>query len=149
MSLKILVVNGPNLNMLGLRQPEVYGRSSLQYVQRLCEQEAELLGLSIDFCQSNCEGQLVEWIQGTRDSADGLLLNAGALTHSSIAILDAIVAGRIPTVEVHMSNIHQREKFREASYVSLSATAMVCGFGSYSYILGLRAIRNILISHQQ
>ena len=149
MSLKVLVVSGPNLNMLGIRQPEVYGKNSLLDIGRLCEQEAKLLDLAIDFRQSNSEGELVEWIQGSREVFDGLVLNAGALTHSSIAIIDAIGSVRIPTVEVHMSNIHRREGFRERSYVSLSATGMVCGFGSYSYILGLRAIRNILGSQQQ
>ena len=148
MSLKVLVVSGPNLNMLGLRQPEVYGHSSLGDIERVCEKEAELLDLSLDFRQSNLEGDLVEWIQGSRELVDGLVLNAGALTHTSVAILDAIVSVSIPTVEVHMSNIHRREKFRESSYVSLSAIGMVCGFGSYSYVLGLRAIRNILVSRQ-
>jgi 3-dehydroquinate dehydratase-2 len=149
MSFEILIVNGPNLNMLGARQPEIYGRSSLNDVKTLCENEASVLGLSVDFRQSNLEGELVGWIQDAQASVNGLLLNAGALTHSSIAVFDALASVQIPAVEIHMSNIHRREKFREMSYVSLFAAGMVCGFGSYSYVLGLRAIYNILISREQ
>jgi len=147
--LEILIINGPNLNMLGVRQPEIYGHSSLKDVKILCEKEARALGLVVDFRQSNLEGELVGWIQDAQDSVNGLLLNAGGLTHSSIAVFDALASVQVPTVEIHMSNIHRREKFREISYVSLFATGMVCGFGSYSYVLGLRAIYNILISRQQ
>tara|TARA_B100001123_G_C15106097_1_gene945555 strand:+ start:494 stop:943 length:450 start_codon:yes stop_codon:yes gene_type:complete len=149
MALEVLIINGPNLNMLGIRQPDIYGRDFLGDVKLLCEAEADQLGLSVDFRQTNEEGELVGWIQDARGEFDGLLLNAGALTHSSIAALDALGAAEIPTVEVHMSNIHRREAFREVSYISLFATGMVCGFGSFSYILGLRAIRDILSSHQQ
>jgi len=148
MPLEILLINGPNLNMLGVRQPEVYGSSSLKDLELLCEREARSLGLSIDFRQSNAEGELVSWIQGARGSADGIMLNAGALTHSSIALLDALASADVPAVEIHMSNIHRREEFREKSYVSLFAAGMVCGLGSYSYVLGLRAIHSILISRQ-
>mgnify|MGYP001165481491 FL=1 len=149
MSFEILIINGPNLNMLGVRQPKIYGHSSLKDVKLLCEKEARALGLLVDFRQSNLEGELVGWIQDAQASVNGLLLNAGALTHSSIAVFDALASVQIPAVELHMSNIHRREKFREMSYVSLFATGMVCGFGSYSYVLGLRAIYNILISGQQ
>ena len=149
MSFEILIINGPNLNMLGVRQPEIYGHSSLKDVKILCEKEARTLGLLVDFRQSNLEGELVGWIQDAQASVNGLLLNAGALTHSSIAVFDALASVQLPTVEIHMSNIHRREKFREMSYVSLFANGMVCGFGSYSYVLGLRAIYNILISRQQ
>lgn len=146
MSLEILVINGPNLNMLGVRQPEIYGRGSLKDVKILCEKEARTLGFSVDFRQSNMEGELVGWIQEAQTSVNGLVLNAGALTHSSIAVFDALASVQVPAVEIHMSNIHCRENFREMSYVSLFATGMVCGFGSYSYVLGLRAIYKILIS---
>ena len=149
MPLQILIINGPNLNMLGVRQPTIYGHSSLKDVKLLCEKEARALGLLVDFRQSNLEGELVGWIQDAQASVNGLLLNAGALTHSSIAVFDALASVQIPAVEIHMSNIHRREKFREISYVSLFATGMVCGFGSYSYVLGLRAIYNILTSRQQ
>ena len=135
--------------MLGVRQPEIYGHNSLKDVKVLCEKEAQVLGLLVDFRQSNVEGELVEWIQNAQASVNGLLLNAGALTHSSIAVFDALASAQVPTVEIHMSNIHRREKFRAMSYVSLFATGMVCGFGSYSYVLGLRAIYNILVSRQQ
>ena len=148
MPLEILLINGPNLNMLGVRQPNVYGRRSLKDLEILCEREARSLGLSIDFRQSNAEGELVSWIQGARGTADGIILNAGALTHSSIALLDALGSVEVPTVEVHMSNIHRREQFREKSYVSVFAAGMVCGLGSYSYVLGLKAIHNILNSRQ-
>ena len=149
MSLEVLIINGPNLNMLGVRQPGIYGHSSLKDVKILCEKEARALGLLVDFRQSNLEGELVGWIQDAQASVNGLLLNAGAFTHSSIAVFDALSSVQVPAVEIHMSNIHRREKFREMSYVSLFATGMVCGFGSYSYVLGLRAIYNILTSRQQ
>ena len=149
MSMEILIINGPNLNMLGARQPEIYGHQSLKDVKILCEKEAGALGALVDFRQSNLESELVGWIQDAKASVNGLLLNAGGLTHSSIAVLDALASVQVPTVEIHMSNIHRREKFREMSYVSLFATGMICGFGSYSYVLGLRAIYNILTSRQQ
>jgi len=147
--MEILIINGPNLNMLGARQPEIYGHQSLKDVKILCEKEAGALGALVDFRQSNLESELVGWIQDAKASVNGLLLNAGGLTHSSIAVLDALASVQVPTVEIHMSNIHRREKFREMSYVSLFATGMICGFGSYSYVLGLRAIYNILISRKQ
>lgn len=148
MPFEILIINGPNLNMLGARQPEVYGHRSLKDLEIICESEARFLGLLIDFRQSNTEGDLVSWIQGARGSVDGIMLNAGALTHSSVALLDALESAEVPAVEIHMSNIHRREEFREKSYVSLFAAGMVCGLGVYSYVLGLRAIHNILISRQ-
>ncbi|MBL29592.1 MAG: type II 3-dehydroquinate dehydratase [Rhodospirillaceae bacterium] len=140
----ILVLNGPNLNMLGVRQPEIYGRESLDDVRRLCEAHAERLGLTVDFRQSNIEGELVTWIQQARGSADGILLNAGALTHTSVAILDALLASEVPAVEVHLSNIHQREAFRRHSYVALAARGMICGFGVHGYVLALDAVAGIL-----
>ena len=148
MPLEILLINGPNLNMLGVRQPEVYGHSSLADLENLCKREARSLGVAIDFRQSNAEADLVSWIQGSRGSVDGIMLNAGALTHSSVALFDALASAEVPAVEIHMSNIHGREKFREKSYVSLFAEGMVCGFGSYSYVLGMRAIHSILVSRQ-
>lgn len=140
----ILVLNGPNLNMLGKRQPEIYGRDSLDDVRRLCEAHAKHLDLIVDFRQSNIEGELVTWIQQARGTVDGILLNAGALTHTSVAILDALLASEVPAVEVHLSNIHQREAFRHHSYVALAARGMICGFGVHGYVLALDAVAGIL-----
>ncbi len=139
-----LILNGPNLNMLGLRQPEIYGRESLADVRQLCESALEPLGVSLDFRQTNGEGELVTWVQEARETADGIVINAGAHTHTSIALLDALLASAVPTVEVHMSNIHAREAFRRHSYVSRAAHGMICGFGAYGYVLGLRALHKVV-----
>lgn len=136
----VLIVNGPNLNMLGLRQPEVYGRESLADVEALCRAHAATLGVEVEFRQSNNEGDLVTWIQGARGRCSGIVINAGAYTHTSIAILDALLAAEVPAVEVHLSNIHQREDFRHHSFVSKAAKGMICGFGSHGYVLALDAL---------
>lgn len=140
----IYVLNGPNLNMLGLRQPEIYGRDTLADVEKLCQAAAKRLGMAIVFRQSNHEGELVDWIQESRTHADGIVINAGAYTHTSVALLDALNAAEKPCVEVHLSNIHRREEFRHHSYISLAAKGMICGFGPKGYVLALEALADIV-----
>ena len=144
MAKPILVLNGPNLNMLGSREPAIYGRDTLDDVRRRAESRAQSLKLAIDFRQSNHEGELVGWIQEARTAASGILLNAGALTHTSIAVLDALQAAELPVIEVHLSNIFRREEFRQHSYVSLAAHGVICGFGAKGYELALEAMADIL-----
>lgn len=139
-----MVLNGPNLNMLGTREPELYGRESLKDIETACRERAKALGLDLDFRQSNDEGELVGWIQQASGKAAGLVLNAGAYTHSSIAILDALRASGLPVIEVHLSNIFRRESFRHHSYVSLAAEGVICGLGSHGYLLALEALARIL-----
>ena len=140
MTKPIYVLNGPNLNLLGSREPEVYGRETLSDVQARCERKAASLGLSVEFRQSNHEGELVAWIQEARQKASGLIVNAGAFTHSSIAMLDALLASELPCVEVHLSNIFRRESFRHNSYISKGATGVICGFGPLGYELAIEAL---------
>jgi 3-dehydroquinate dehydratase-2 len=137
---RVLLLNGPNLNMLGTREPEVYGRATLADVEAACRERAGRLGLGLECRQSNHEGELVDWIQQARREADGLVINPGALTHTSIALLDALQAVQLPTIEVHLSNIHRREAFRHHSYVSLAATGVVMGLGPQGYLLALEAL---------
>ncbi|HEY7687370.1 MAG TPA: type II 3-dehydroquinate dehydratase [Dongiaceae bacterium] len=141
---KILVVNGPNLNMLGVREPAVYGRATLADVEKLCRRHARPLGLALDFRQSNHEGEMVTWIQESRKGHAGIVINAGAYTHTSIAILDALQTTELPVIEVHLSNIYRREEFRHHSYVSLAARAVICGLGPAGYRLALEAMAEIL-----
>lgn len=140
MSPEILVLNGPNLNLLGQREPEVYGRETLEDVRALCEREGAALGLAIDFRQSNHEGVLVDWVQEARGRAAGLIVNAGAYSHTSLALHDALRAFEGPVLEVHLSNIYRREAFRHHSYVSLAATGVICGLGSDGYRIALQAL---------
>lgn len=140
----ILIVNGPNLNMLGKRQPEVYGHETLADIEAACIKHADSLGLEVEFRQSNHEGDLVDWIQGARGRAAGILINAGAYTHTSVAILDALLSAEVLSIEVHLSNIHQREQFRHHSFVSKAAKGMICGFGSHGYILALDALARLI-----
>jgi 3-dehydroquinate dehydratase II len=140
----ILVLNGPNLNLLGVREPETYGRETLADIEEACLERAAALDLAVDFRQSNHEGQLIDWIQEARESADGIIINAGAYTHTSIAILDALRACELPIIEVHLSNIFSREAYRHTSYISTVAKGVICGFGSQSYILALDAIAYVL-----
>lgn len=140
----ILIVNGPNLNLLGTRQPEVYGHETLADVEALVRSHAARLGLEIEFRQSNHEGDLVDWIQGARQRCAGIVINAGAYTHTSVAILDALLAAQVPAVEVHLSHIHQREEFRHHSFVSKAAKGMICGFGSHGYVLALDALARLI-----
>ncbi len=141
---KVLVLNGPNLNMLGTREPAIYGRETLKDIERACHARARTLKLALDFRQSNHEGELVEWIQAARRTASGIVINAAALTHTSVALLDALQAAAVPTVEVHLSNIYRREPFRHHSYISQAASGVICGFGSHGYLLALEAIMHIL-----
>jgi 3-dehydroquinate dehydratase II len=140
----VFVLNGPNLNLLGVRDPSIYGRDTLGDIEERCTARAAALGLEIDFRQSNHEGQLVDWIQEACESADGIILNAGALTHTSVALLDALSAAELAVIEVHLSNIFRRESFRHHSYVSLAANGVICGLGAQGYELALDAIANLL-----
>jgi 3-dehydroquinate dehydratase II len=140
MTKPIYVLNGPNLNLLGSREPEVYGKESLEDVRTRCEQRAAKFGFAIDFRQSNHEGELVAWIQEARGKAVGLIVNAGAFTHSSIAMLDALLAAEIPCVEVHLSNIFRRESFRHGSFISKGVKGVICGFGALSYELAIEVV---------
>jgi 3-dehydroquinate dehydratase-2 len=142
---KVLILNGPNLNLLGSREPEIYGSATLDDIEADCRARAAHLGLAVECRQSNSEGELVDWIQGARDAFDALILNPGAYTHTSIAILDALLAVGLPVVEVHLSNIHQREDFRARSYVSKAAFGVIAGFGKSSYVMALDALAERLI----
>ena len=140
MAKRVLVLNGPNLNMLGTREPGIYGAATLADIEALCHDAAKTLGLSVDFRQSNHEGELVTWIQDARKTADAIIINPAAYSHTSVAILDALKSFGMPIVEVHLSNIHQREPFRHHSYVSSVATGVICGFGATGYSLALHAL---------
>ncbi len=144
MAKPVFVLNGPNLNMLGVREPEVYGRETLDDVRKRSESRAKGLGITVDFRQTNLEGELVGWIQEAREKASGIILNAGALTHTSIGLLDALQAAAVPVIEVHLSNIFRRESFRQHSFVSLAAKGIICGLGAFGYELALEAMADIL-----
>ena len=137
--MKALFLNGPNLNLLGTRQPEVYGRQTLADIEVLVRARATELGVEIAFRQSNHEGELVTWIQEARGQFDAIVLNAAAYTHTSVALRDAIAAVSIPTVEIHLSNIHAREEFRHRSLIAPVCRGQISGFGFQSYLLGLQA----------
>ncbi|WP_338329618.1 type II 3-dehydroquinate dehydratase [Commensalibacter sp. Nvir] len=141
----VYVLNGPNLNMLGMRQPEIYGQATLDDVEQICIQNAEQAEIAIDFRQTNDEGELVSWIQECRGRAKGIIINAGAYSHTSIAILDALLSVELPVIEVHISNIYRRESFRHHSYVSQAAMGVICGFGLQGYALALAAIANLIL----
>lgn len=136
----ILVLNGPNLNLLGTRQPEVYGHTTLKMIEDLCVSHGASIGLRVECAQSNHEGVLIDAIHAARETHDGIVLNAGAYTHTSIALMDAISSAQLPVVEVHLSNIHAREAFRHKSYISAVAIGQICGFGAQSYVLALEAL---------
>jgi 3-dehydroquinate dehydratase-2 len=138
------VLNGPNLNLLGLREPSIYGKETLDDVRRRTESRAKALGLRVDFRQSNLEGELVTWIQEAREKADGIILNAAAYTHTSVAILDALMASERPVIELHLSNVFQRESFRHRSYVAPAARGVICGFGPKGYELAVEAMADVL-----
>ena len=140
MAKRVLVLNGPNLNLLGTREPDIYGAQTLKDVEALCVTTGGELGLEIDFRQSNHEGELVTWIQDARTTADAILINPAAYSHTSVAIHDALKAVGLPVGEVHLSNIHQRESFRHHSYVSAVAVGVICGFGVTGYRLSLIAL---------
>lgn len=141
---KVLVLNGPNLNLLGSREPEIYGYETLGDVAALSESAATALGLAVDFRQSNSESELVDWIQQARKSHAGIIINAGAFTHTSVALLDALTASNLPIIEVHLSNIFRREEFRRHSYVSLAARGVICGLGPQGYELALAAMARLV-----
>ena len=140
MNRPVFILNGPNLNMLGLREPATYGSETLEELRLRCDAKARAVGLVIDFRQSNNEGELVTWIQAARGQASGIVLNAGAFTHTSIAIHDALLAAERPVVEVHLSNVFARESFRHHSYVSAVAIGVICGFGCAGYEYAIDAI---------
>ncbi len=140
MTKPVYILNGPNLNMLGRREPEVYGHETLDDIAARAGRRAASLNLQTVFRQSNHEGELIGWIQEARDAASGIILNAGALTHSSIGILDALQAAERPVIEVHLSNIFRRDSFRHHSYVSLGANGVICGLGAQGYELALEAM---------
>lgn len=144
---RVLIVNGPNLNTLGTREPEIYGRETLSDIEAKCHAAAKALGLALEFYQSNHEGEIVTKIQESAKSYQGLIINAGAYTHTSIAIMDALLSLKIPVIEVHLSNIFQREAFRHESYISKAAKGIICGFGSQSYLLALQAMKELVAGH--
>ncbi len=144
MAPKILVLNGPNLNILGAREPDVYGHETMAEIEAACAKRASALGLTVEFRQSNSEGELVDWIQEARNGYAGLIVNAGAYTHTSIALLDALLACDVPVIEVHLSNILQRDDFRHHSYVSKAARGLICGFGGFGYEMALEAAARML-----
>ncbi len=135
----VLILNGPNLNLLGTREPEIYGTTTLADIELLCFSAAKKLGLVVDFRQSNHEGTLIDWVQTANAKFDGIVINAGGYTHSSVALMDALLACGLPVYEVHLSNIFRREDFRHHSYVSLAATGVICGLGATGYTLALQA----------
>jgi 3-dehydroquinate dehydratase-2 len=140
----VFILNGPNLNLLGVREPAVYGHDTLADIEERCLARAAALDVQLEFRQTNHEGQLVDWIQEARESADGIILNAGALTHTSVAIFDALSAAGLPVIEVHLSNIFRRESFRHHSYVSLAANGVICGLGPQGYELALDAVASLI-----
>jgi 3-dehydroquinate dehydratase-2 len=137
--MKILFLNGPNLNLLGTREPEVYGRTTLADIETEVRRRAAELKVDVDFRQSNLEGDLVNWIQGAKNTFQVIVINAAAYTHTSVALRDAISAVGVPTIEIHLSNIHAREEFRHKSLIAAVCVGQICGFGAKSYLLGLEA----------
>lgn len=144
MSKTIYLLNGPNLNLLGKRQPEIYGRDTLADVGTLCEAVGREFGLAVRLLQSNWEGQIVDWIHEAREGAAGIIINPGALSHTSVAVLDALNAFDGPVLEVHVSNIHKRESFRHNSYISLRADGVIAGFGVEGYALAMRRMGGLV-----
>jgi 3-dehydroquinate dehydratase-2 len=140
----IFVLNGPNLNLLGTREPEIYGHTTLSDVESLCRDCAAREGLQVDFRQTNHEGVLVDWVQEGRTASAGLILNAGAYTHTSVALHDALKAFNLPSIEVHISNPHRREPFRHTSYISPAVTGVICGVGAQGYGLAIQALASLL-----
>jgi len=139
----VYVLNGPNLNMLGLREPEIYGDLTLADIETVCRGEADRLGLTVDLRQSNHEGQLVDWVHEARGAASGLVINAAAYSHTSVALLDALKLLDQPVIEVHLSNIYAREAFRHHSYLSQAADGVICGLGIKGYVMALEAIASM------
>ena len=144
MNAKIMVLNGPNLNLLGVRQPDIYGRDTLADIEKRLRARAQSHGLAIDMRQSNHEGELVTWIQEARTTCAGIIINPAAYTHTSVAILDALLACEFPVIELHLSNPHQREEFRHRSFVTLVAKGVIAGFGAHGYELAVDAMAKLL-----
>ena len=141
---KILVINGPNLNLLGTREKEKYGNTSLADIQKKCEAHSKRIGLQIDFKQSNVEGEIVNFIQNSKDIHHGIIINAGGYTHTSVAILDALLAVQKPTIELHITNIYKREDFRHKSLISKASNGIICGLGVDGYLMALDGIKKII-----
>jgi len=144
MARSALILNGPNLNLLGRREPETYGALTLGDIEQMCLEEGTRLGLEVECRQSNCEGTLVTWIQEASGQFAGVIINPGAYSHTSIALLDAARSLTEPLIEVHLSNIHQREIYRQHSYMSLVAKGVICGFGAHGYVMALGALAAML-----
>jgi len=144
MSKPIYILNGPNLNLLGTREPELYGRMTLADVKSMCKERAKSRGLNIFFEQSNNETQIIDWVHQAIDDADGIIINPAAFTHTSVAILDALKNVPAPIIELHISNTHQRESFRHHSYVTQAATGLILGFGINGYVMAVDAMANML-----
>ncbi len=144
MSKPIYILNGPNLNLLGTREPEIYGRMTLADVKSMCKERAKSRGLKIFFEQSNNETQIIDWVHQAIDDADGIIINPAAFTHTSVAILDALKNVPAPLIELHISNTHQREPFRHHSYVTQAATGLILGFGINGYVMAVDAMANML-----
>lgn len=147
--MKILFINGPNLNMLGTREPGIYGSLTLQQIEQKVREKAKELDIEVDFKQSNIEGNLITFIQEAYGKYDALVLNAGAYTHTSIGIRDAIAAVGIPVIEIHLSNLYAREPFRHTSMIAPVSVGQISGFGWYSYILGLYAAYNVIVNKRK
>ncbi|MGD8365998.1 MAG: type II 3-dehydroquinate dehydratase [Desulfobacterales bacterium] len=141
---KILVIHGPNLNLLGKREPDIYGRKTLEEIDAAVRQKGDTLGLTVETFQSNHEGALIDRIQAAAGNCSGLVINPGALTHTSIALLDALLAVNLPVIEVHLSNIHRRESFRHHSYTAKAATGIIAGLGAHGYLLALEAMAEMV-----
>jgi 3-dehydroquinate dehydratase II len=146
--MRILFLNGPNLNLLGQREPTVYGSVTLTQIEKLVRERASQVGATIDFRQTNNEGELVTWVQTALPDFDAVVLNAAAFTHTSVALRDAISAVALPTIEIHLSNIHAREEFRHKSLIAAVCRGQIAGFGAQSYILGLEAAVNVIIQEK-
>ena len=144
MTQKILVINGPNLNLLGTREKEKYGNISIKDIQKKCEEYSGKIGLKVEFKQSNVEGEIVNFIQSAKNKHEGIIINAGGYTHTSVAILDALLAVKIPTIELHITNIYKREDFRHKSLISKAANGIICGLGVDGYIMALDGIKKII-----
>ena len=144
MKQKILVINGPNLNLLGTREKDKYGKQSLEDIKKNCETHCKNIGLELEFKQSNVEGEIVNFIQSAQKNFNGIIINAGGYTHTSVAILDALLAVKKPTIELHITNIYKREDFRHKSLISKAADGIICGMGSDGYIMALNGMKKIL-----
>lgn len=144
MNIKIQIINGPNLNLLGKREPEIYGNVTMGQIETKTKEHSSKKNIDVDFYQSNVEGEIVNKIQDVSEKVSGLIINAAAFTHTSVAILDALNTLTIPKIEIHLSNIYAREEFRHKSMISKSVNGVICGFGLNSYILAVDAIENIL-----